>query len=167
MTAEAEKVSEKAAKLSTSEEVIHKCKEREAKRAAMAHMNALTKGVPIDNTISILLVSAPTAGDERSATLSKLMAQTFNLTTPTNSSQLGWYNPTTPMYSTLDAVHEVGVWTYPYEHTKHCVFQDLWGKCNFMGGGAKSRGDFLIYPSMFSISGSPNPTHRLFLGDPL
>ena len=169
-TAEAEKVSEKTAKLSTSEEAIRTRKEREAKRAAAARAKALAEGVPIDDTISIPLAFAPTTGEERSATPRKFAAQTFNVTIPASSSRLGWYNPSTATYSTLDAAREAGVWTYPvtpYERAKCRVFQDLWEKGNFMGGGIKFGGDFLIYPGMFSPSECHDPTDRLFSGDPL
>ena len=51
--------------------------------------------------------------------------------------------------TTLEAARQAGVWTYPttsFEHAKCRVFQDLWEKGNYMGGGIKFGGDFLVYP---------------------
>ncbi|KAI1788475.1 tRNA-intron endonuclease catalytic domain-like protein [Ganoderma leucocontextum] len=150
-TAEADKASEKAAKLSTSEEAIRKRKEREAKRAAAARAKALAEGLPVDDAVPPFLASASAIApaEERPATPSKVAAQTFNVTIPASSSQLGWYDSGAATYSTLDAARETGVWTYPatpYERAKCRVFQDLWQKGNFMGGGIKFGGDFLVYP---------------------
>ncbi|PIL30499.1 hypothetical protein GSI_07199 [Ganoderma sinense ZZ0214-1] len=151
-TAEAEKVSEKAAKLSTSEEAIRKRKEREAKRAAAARAKALAEGLAVDDNVPPSLTSASTtpSTEERPATPSKAAAlQTFNVTIPASSLQLEWYAPDVAKYTTLDAARQAGVWTYPatpYERAKCRIFRDLWDKGNFMGGGIKFGGDFLVYP---------------------
>lgn len=156
-TAEAEKVSEKAAKLSTSEEAIRKRKEREAKRAAAARAKALAEGLPIDEDVpsSLASASATVTMEERPATPSKAATQTFNVTIPTSSSQLEWYAPDAATYTTLDTARQAGVWTYPatpYERAKCRVFRDLWEKGNFMGGGIKFGGDFLVYPGPFPLA---------------
>ena len=156
-TAEAEKASEKAAKLSTSEEAIRKRKEREAKRAAAARAKALAEGLPIDEDVpsSLASASATVTMEERPATPSKAATQTFNVTIPTSSSQLEWYAPDAATYTKLDTARQAGVWTYPatpYERAKCRVFRDLWEKGNFMGGGIKFSGDFLVYPGPFPLA---------------
>ncbi|KAI0350083.1 tRNA-intron endonuclease catalytic domain-like protein [Trametes cingulata] len=144
--AEAERASEKAAKLSTSEEAIRKRKEREAKRAAAARAKALAEGVPVEDLPAAVTTSI---ADERPSTPSRPAAPTFNVTIPASSSEVDWYTPEPHAYSTLDSARAAGVWSYPstpYERAKCRVFQDLWEKGNFMGGGIKFGGDFLVYP---------------------
>ncbi|KAI0831771.1 tRNA-intron endonuclease catalytic domain-like protein [Trametes gibbosa] len=144
--AEAERASEKAAKLSTSDEAIRKRKEREAKRAAVARAKAIAEGLTVDEIPEIAVVPAT---DARSSTPSKLVAPTFNVTIPASSSELEWYAPEGRTHPTLDSARAAGVWTYPttpFERAKCRVFRDLWEKGNFMGGGIKFGGDFLVYP---------------------
>ena len=150
--AEAEKQSEKATKLATSEEAIRKRKEREEKRAAAARAKALAEGLPIDEAPVPSPVSALV--EDRPATPSKAAAHTFNVTVPASSSELEWYTPNTLAYTTLEAAREAGIWSYPatsYERAKCRVYQDLWEKGNFMGGGIKFGGDFLVYPGMLQV----------------
>ncbi|KAI0328123.1 tRNA-intron endonuclease catalytic domain-like protein [Cubamyces sp. BRFM 1775] len=145
--AEAEKASEKAAKLSTSEEAIRKRKEREAKRAAAARAKAIAEGLPVEDLPASIL-NAPVE-ESRPATPSKLALPTFNVTIPASSVDVEWYTPDAHAYSTLNSAREAGIWAYPatpYERAKCRVFQDLWEKGNFMGGGIKFGGDFLVYP---------------------
>ena len=80
---------------------------------------------------------------------SNIVAPSFNVTIPASSSELGWYAPNAHAYSDLVSARSAGVWSYPsssYERAKCRVFQDLWDKGNFMGGGIKFGGDFLVYP---------------------
>ncbi|KAI8999004.1 hypothetical protein BD414DRAFT_476685 [Trametes punicea] len=146
--AEAERASEKAAKLSTSEEAIRKRKEREAKRAAAARAKALAEGLPVEDlsaSTSNLLIDE----SRRPSTPSKSAPLTFNVTIPASSSDIEWYNPEAHAYSTLESARAAGVWDYPttsFERAKCRVFQDLWEKGHFMGGGIKFGGDFLVYP---------------------
>ena len=145
--AEAEKVSEKANKLATSDEAIRKRKEREAKRAAAARAKAIAEGLPVNE--AVLTASSPQMLEDRPGTPSKAASQAFNVTIPASSSELGWYAPDTCAYTTLDAARQAGVWVYPsssFERAKCRVFRDLWEKGNFMGGGIKFGGDFLVYP---------------------
>ncbi|KAI0648239.1 tRNA-intron endonuclease catalytic domain-like protein [Trametes meyenii] len=145
---EAERSSEKAAKLSTSEAAVQKRKEREAKRAAAARAKALAEGLPIDD----IPVSAPSSTpntEERPATPARSTIPAFNVVIPASSTEIDWYSPDAHAYSSLSTARAAGLWSYPitpYERAKCRVFQDLWEKGNFMGGGIKFGGDFLVYP---------------------
>ncbi|EJF62603.1 tRNA-intron endonuclease catalytic domain-like protein [Dichomitus squalens LYAD-421 SS1] len=147
VAAETERQSEKAARLSSSEDAIRKRQEREAKRAAAARAKALAEGLAVDEVLLPSPASAPV--EDRPATLSKNLVHTFNVTIPASSSELVWYASATSTYYTLETAREAGVWTYPatpYERAKCRVYQDLWEKGSFMGGGIKFGGDFLVYP---------------------
>ncbi len=150
IAAEAEKASEKATKHSTSEEAIRKRKEREAKKAAAAQAKALAEGLTLDDSSTAPVLPVPVVED-RPGTPSKNAAHAFTVTIPASSSDLQWYTPDSAAYSTLDSAREVSIWTYPttpFEYAKCRVFQDLWEKGNYMGGGIKFGGDFLVYPGM-------------------
>ncbi|KAL1947435.1 hypothetical protein VTO73DRAFT_14396 [Trametes versicolor] len=143
---EAERASDKAAKLSSSEEAIRKRKEREAKRAAAALAKAIAEGISAEEFAQ---ASSDRLVEERPATPSKPAPPTFNVTIPASSSELEWYAPRGHAHPTLASARTAGVWSYPttpYERAKCRVFQDLWEKGNFMGGGIKFGGDFLVYP---------------------
>lgn len=65
------------------------------------------------------------------------------------SLNLPWYDPTSATFSTLASAREAGIWNYPstdLQTTRCRVFEDLWSKGHFMGGGLRFGGDFLIYP---------------------
>lgn len=67
------------------------------------------------------------------------------------SSSLAWYDASLPRatYTTLDAAHEVQVWSYPQtplQEARCRVFEDLWRRGYYMGGGLRFGGDFLVYP---------------------
>ncbi|KAI0747667.1 tRNA-intron endonuclease catalytic domain-like protein, partial [Daedaleopsis nitida] len=133
LAAEAERSSEKAAKLSMSEEAIRKRKEREAKKAAAARAKALAEGLL-----------------DRPSTPNKAPPPPFTVTVPASSSDLAWYAPgPAAVYTTLEATRDANVWVYPttsFERAKCRVFRDLWQKGNYMGGGIRFGGDFLVYP---------------------
>ncbi|TFK84520.1 tRNA-intron endonuclease catalytic domain-like protein [Polyporus arcularius HHB13444] len=159
IAAEAEKASEKATKHSTSEEAIRKRKEREAKKAAAAQAKALAEGLSLDDSSSAPVLPVPVVED-RPGTPSKNAAHAFTVTIPASSSDLQWYAPDSAAYSTLDSAREACIWTYPttpFEYAKCRVFQDLWEKGNYMGGGIKFGGDFLVYP------GDPMRYHSHFV----
>lgn len=66
-----------------------------------------------------------------------------------SSTDAPWYNPSAATYTTLAAAREAQVWNYPstkLEEARCKVFEDLWKKGHFMGGGLRFGGDFLIYP---------------------
>lgn len=166
--AEVEKMSEKASKLSSSEEAIRKRKDREAKRAAVARAKALAEGVPVDDPTALPPQPLLSATEDRAAT-PKATAPVFNVTIPASSSDLPWYAPNPCTYSTLEAARQAGIWTYPttaYERAKCRVFQDLWEKGNCMGGGIKFGGDFLVYPGTCHALKHVSALMPL-LGDPL
>ncbi|KAL7283050.1 hypothetical protein ACG7TL_002474 [Trametes sanguinea] len=145
--AKAKDASEMAARHSMSEEAIRKRQEREAKRAAAARAKALAEGLSVEETP----ISMPSSSyvEPRTATPTNTSVPSFTVTIPASSTEVEWYNPNAHAYPTLASAREAGVWTYPstpYERAKCKVFQDLWEKGNFMGGGIKFGGDFLVYP---------------------
>jgi len=76
-------------------------------------------------------------------------AAVYTVAVPTTSGAFAWYTPDPHTYETLDAAREAGVWTYPAteEERARCeVFRDLWEKGNYLGGGGKFGGDWLVYP---------------------
>ncbi|GAA5830326.1 hypothetical protein JCM11251_001308 [Rhodosporidiobolus azoricus] len=67
------------------------------------------------------------------------------------SSPFAWYDPSSSavQYPTLEAAKEAGVWNYPMNEVQvaRCkVFEDLWRRGFYMGGGLRFGGDFLVYP---------------------
>ncbi|BGO89594.1 hypothetical protein NBRC10512_001555 [Rhodotorula toruloides] len=67
------------------------------------------------------------------------------------SASFPWYDPTSPSvtYTTLDEAKEGGLWNYPettLQESRCRVFEDLWRKGYYMGGGLRFGGDFLVYP---------------------
>lgn len=166
--AESEKASEKATKFSNSEEAVRIRKEREAKKAAAARAKALAEGLPVDEELP--QYSVPLKVEERPATPSKVAAQAFTVTIPASSSDLLWYTPGTSPYFSLESARQAGVWNYPttpYERAKCRVFQDLWEKGNFMGGGIKFGGDFLVYPGMWDADLCGIILTQFLSGDPM
>ena len=66
-----------------------------------------------------------------------------------SSLDMPWYDPALASYDTLEAAKEAGLYHYPTTPTQaaRCkVFEDLWRKGYFMGGGLRFGGDFLVYP---------------------
>ncbi|GAA6009020.1 hypothetical protein JCM10207_004067 [Rhodosporidiobolus poonsookiae] len=67
------------------------------------------------------------------------------------SSSFAWYDPSASAvtYPTLEAAKEAGVWSYPLSPVQEArcrVFEDLWRRGYYMGGGLRFGGDFLVYP---------------------
>lgn len=76
---------------------------------------------------------------------------TYHISIPTSSVSLPWYTPSNlaHIYPTLEAAREAGLFTYPntkLQEVKCKIFEDLWSRGFYMGGGLKFGGDFLIYP---------------------
>ena len=152
--AEAKETSEKAAKLAMSEEAIRKRREREERRAAAARAKALAEGED-PNAIEASGPSAPAAAsaEQRPSTPSAQTTPAYTVTLPGSSSDLAWYTPEGCTYESIADAQAAGIWTYPadlHERAKCRVFRDLWEKGNFMGGGIKFGGDFLVYPGACS-----------------
>ncbi|GAA5978135.1 hypothetical protein JCM10908_004241 [Rhodotorula pacifica] len=67
------------------------------------------------------------------------------------SDSFAWYEPYGDgvSYSTLEAAKDAGVWNYPLNTLQEArcrVFEDLWRRGFYMGGGMRFGGDFLVYP---------------------
>lgn len=67
------------------------------------------------------------------------------------SDSFAWYDPDRPgvSFSSLEAAASAGVWSYPQttlQETRCRVFEDLWRRGFYMGGGMRFGGDFLVYP---------------------
>ncbi|GAA5885454.1 hypothetical protein JCM6882_009626 [Rhodosporidiobolus microsporus] len=67
------------------------------------------------------------------------------------SSPFAWYDPSSAAitYPTLDDAKAAGVWSYPLTPVQEArckVFEDLWRRGFYMGGGLRFGGDFLVYP---------------------
>lgn len=73
------------------------------------------------------------------------------------SQGLEWYVPSEErgtLFNTLEEAKKAGVWNYPatlMQTAKCAVFEDLWSKGNYMGGGLKFGGDLLVYPGEFCL----------------
>lgn len=100
----------------------------------------------------------------------------YTVTISARSAETTWYQTQKASYETLDAAKKAGIWLYPStlrEKAKCEVFKDLWGKGNYMGGGIKFGGDFLVYPgknketlmicSYSSMTGDPLRYHSHFV----
>ncbi|GAA5888698.1 hypothetical protein JCM16303_003056 [Sporobolomyces ruberrimus] len=83
-----------------------------------------------------------------------LSAIPYTILIDTSSSSYPWYNPSSSdsspsTHSTLEAAAEAKVWNYPttkLQESRCRVFEDLWKKGFYMGGGLRFGGDFLVYP---------------------
>ncbi|KAG9019600.1 tRNA-splicing endonuclease subunit [Tulasnella sp. 427] len=71
----------------------------------------------------------------------------YTVLIPSTTEDHPWFQP--PVYETIDAAKEAGVWTYPstpIERAKCAVYKDLIDQGYFLGGGLKFGGDWLVYP---------------------
>lgn len=111
-----------------------------------------------------------------------LSAIPYTILIDTSSSSYPWYNPSSSdsspsTHSTLEAAAEAKVWNYPttkLQESRCRVFEDLWKKGFYMGGGLRFGGDFLVYPGTFQTPPSllleltrAELTPILLPGDPL
>ncbi|GAA6016519.1 hypothetical protein JCM8202_006068 [Rhodotorula sphaerocarpa] len=67
------------------------------------------------------------------------------------SDSFAWYDPDRQgvSFSSLEAAASAGAWSYPQttlQETRCRVFEDLWRRGFYMGGGMRFGGDFLVYP---------------------
>ncbi|KII89009.1 hypothetical protein PLICRDRAFT_53504 [Plicaturopsis crispa FD-325 SS-3] len=126
----------KSREAATSEAAQRKRREREERRARekAAAANADTLFVPPPQ---------PAPEQQQPAPVSTTVL------VPATSAAFAWYSPAPATYATLDSARRAGVWAYPataHERAKCGVFRDLWERGNFMGGGIKFGGDYLVYP---------------------
>ena len=84
----------------------------------------------------------------------------YTITIQASSTDLPWFDPDAPgaRFDTLADAAIAGVWNYPEPGPKQVlqesrcrVFEGLWRKGYFLGGGIRFGGDFLVYP------GEPGP----------
>jgi tRNA-splicing endonuclease subunit Sen34 len=160
---EARQVSEAKAKGADSEAAQRKRLEREQKRAAKAALAG-------EDASTILLLDASHSqpltssigSDTPTGTSASVATPSYVVQIPTSSSSLAWYNTgattsdgspgSKATYDTLAAARAAGIWTYPSTETERArcaAFRDLWENGNFMGGGIKFGGDWLVYPGWF------------------
>lgn len=165
---EARDVSEKQSSRIMSEEALKKRKEREERRLAAARAKAAAEGTELPDETTIFAPSASTSSgvDTAQPTQDPLATPatgastnanaTWGVTVPADSEvELSWYSADGATYETIEAAKAAGIWSYPstpFEHAKCEVFRDLWEKGNYMGGGIRFGGDFLVYPGAFSMS---------------
>lgn len=105
--------------------------------------------VPSTSTLPIVPVQKDPFSEEKLASIS------YQITITPSSTLLPWYktSPSSVTYDTLESAKVAGIWRYPrtnLEATRCKVFENLWSRGYFMGGGLKFGGDFLIYPGSFS-----------------
>ena len=133
--------------------------ERDARRrrqlveAAEDGAKPVAVSAPVPTPSSFSTDDAPSSSSPRvpSSSQSPTNAAVYTVAVPTTSGAFAWYAPGAHAYETLDAAREAGVWTYPAteEECARCeVFRDLWEKGNYLGGGGKFGGDWLVYPGV-------------------
>jgi len=78
----------------------------------------------------------------------------YTILIDTTSSSYPWYDPSSTsssstIYTTLESAASARIWNYPLnelQSSKCKIFEDLWRKGYYMGGGLRFGGDFLVYP---------------------
>ncbi|CDZ98356.1 tRNA splicing endonuclease [Phaffia rhodozyma] len=91
----------------------------------------------------------------------------YQLFTPSTSSSLSYYDPSSHTYHTIESAREAGIWSFPRnkkEMARVKVFKKLWERGYFMGGGIKFGGELMAYPgdplryhSHFVTTALPSP----------
>lgn len=107
---------------------------------------------PLDS-FEILITSTPTASSPSTSLPSPIARDPssvpYTIQIHPSSTQAPWYSPSSHSYTTLKEAREVGLWNYPDNKVQlsRCkIFEDLWKRGHFMGGGLRFGGDFLVYP---------------------
>lgn len=149
--AEALGASEKATKLSMTEEALRKRREREERREAAARAKALAEGADTNVIAMTAAVSDVVKEKEErpSAPSASPSVYPYVVEIPATSTSFAWYVPESRTFTSIASAKEAGVWDYPsnlHERGKCGVFRDLWERGNFMGGGIRFGGDYLVYP---------------------
>lgn len=79
----------------------------------------------------------------------------YTITIKASSTGLPWFDPAREeaRYDSLEAAAAAGVWNYPapgptqmLQESRCRVFEELWRKGHYLGGGLRFGGDFLVYP---------------------
>lgn len=117
--------------------------------------------------------TAPPSLATSSPSTRSLASVPYSITIHPSSIDSPWYDPTAFSFSDLESAKAAGLWNYPttpLQAARCLVFEDLWRKGHYMGGGLRFGGDFLIYPgASFSLPVCP-PRIQLtceLAGDPL
>ena len=98
--------------------------------------------------------TGPPAPSQPSVSTPDLSSIPYTILIDTTSSSYPWYDPSSTasppsVHSTLESAAEAKVWNYPgnpQQQSRCLVFEDLWRKGFYMGGGLRFGGDFLVYP---------------------
>ncbi|KAA1471314.1 tRNA-intron endonuclease catalytic domain-like protein [Dentipellis sp. KUC8613] len=131
---------------SQSEAAIRKRQEREEKRRKAEELARKAADPTYEATHESPSQPSPSPAPE--STPSSSIAP-YTVTVPASSDAFSWFVPDEYTYSTLESAKAAGIWDYPEnedERAKCEVFRDLWEKGNYMGGGSKFGGDWLVYP---------------------
>ena len=105
--------------------------------------------------------TAPPSLATASPSAQSLAAVPYTITIQSSSTDSPWYNPAGFTYSDLETARAAGLWNYPstpLQAARCLIFEDLWRKGHYMGGGLRFGGDFLIYPGASSpcaLRGTP------------
>lgn len=149
---------------------------RGAERAAAKKQQAETFDVLVPETLG---EGEETTGPPAAAAGGKkgkhvdLASVAYTIVIQPTSDDLPWFDASAATYADLDAAREAGVWNYPstpLQEARCKVFEDLWRRGNYMGGGLRFGGDFLIYPGECLSAGCCLSRERLtrwLIGDPL
>lgn len=130
---------------------LEKQKAREAKRQAALEAGTLFE-VVVPDLNGETTGPPPSTRNPASATVKAqppVSSLPYTIIIQPSSLDMPWYDPASATYETLDAAKEAGLYHYPSTSTQKArckVFEDLWRKGHFMGGGLRFGGDFLVYP---------------------
>lgn len=126
-------------------------KKREGKKKAVEqHGTAATSfEVHVPDLAPGAATTNPPAAVPKPPTSVPLSSIPYTIIIQPSSTDMSWHDPSAASYTTLAAAKEAGVWNYPttpLQESRCRVFEDLWSKGFFMGGGLRFGGDFLVYP---------------------
>ncbi|EJD46071.1 tRNA-intron endonuclease catalytic domain-like protein [Auricularia subglabra TFB-10046 SS5] len=144
------KLAEQKARASATKAEASLSPEALAKRAAR-QKRAATPAVATDALFDHTPGSPASTSAAPASTPAPAVEPVHFVEVPSSSSGLPWYDPAgaRAVYTTIKAARQAGVWSYPstpYERARCAVFQALWAKGYWMGGGLRFGGDYLVYP---------------------
>lgn len=94
-------------------------------------------------------------GSAEVAAKDSLSALPYTIIIQPSSLDMPWYDPASASYDTLEKAKEAGLYHYPttpVQEARCKVFEDLWRKGHYMGGGLRFGGDFLVYPGELCLA---------------